>query len=164
MEYVLTLLLILPTVALYGLIGFAIWRVILSNSYERIGWRPLGVAYLLFPATLFVSTLLQGLLGNGGYYLMILFGTPLTLITLAGVPAVALLVRSDRLGYGATVVLIVLHALVAAVVLYEQEFMEGLLYLTPAITAFFLGLAILVGRRQRQQMAPQARAEPSSGP
>ncbi len=162
MEYVLTLLLILPTVALYGLIGFALWGVILSNSYERIGWRPLGVAYLLFPVALCVTTLVMSRGEEGGFFLMVVAGLPLTLITFVGVPVIALTVRGDRLGYGITAVLTVLHVLVAAAILDAEHFLEGLLILTPPVAVFFVSLVVLVGRRQQVPATPLARGEPSS--
>ena len=46
--------------ALYLLVGLALWRIILWNSYAPIGWRPLAFAYALFTMVLLVSTAVRG--------------------------------------------------------------------------------------------------------
>jgi hypothetical protein len=156
----ITALMSLPFWAAFVLAGFGLWRSILGSFYDPIGWRPLTLAYILCGATLLVATLVVSD-ADGGFATFAFFidvcGTSFW-ISLAGVPAAALLVRIDALGYGAATVMVLVYSILGAA-LTDWEF---LIFLAPSSIAFFIGLTVAVRRRQRADDAASSQRATAS--
>lgn len=145
-----------------------LWRRILGESFEKIGWRPLVVGYLLFGLGWCLSCVTQ----FGWAELYLFYGTPVAmlLIGMVGVPVAAFLVRIGRASYWLAAVLLVLvlfgittvHWMFPHNIWTETHRVEAFLselgwlaLLTlPGGAAFCFGLVNAVRRQQRGPLLP----------